>query len=65
LEGKGKDLVSTIDVFAKEYGITHIMLGRSRQPWYRRLLRQSVVDRLQQTVDGVDMTVLGSKGPLD
>ncbi len=65
LEGKGNDLVSTIDAFAKEYGITHIMLGRSRQPWYRRWFRQSVVDRLQQTVDGVDMTVLGSKGPVN
>jgi two-component system sensor histidine kinase KdpD len=65
LEGKGKDLVSTIDLFAREYGITHIMLGRSRQPWYRRLFTPSVVDRLQQVVDGVDMTVLGSKGPIN
>jgi two-component system sensor histidine kinase KdpD len=65
LEGKGKDLVSTIDLFAKEYGITHIMLGRSHQPWYRRLFKQSVIDRLQQIVDGVDMTVLGFKGPLN
>jgi two-component system sensor histidine kinase KdpD len=64
LEGKGKDLVSTINVFAKEYGITHIMLGRSRQPWYRRWFKHSVIDRLQQTVDGADMTVLGFKGPL-
>ena len=61
LEGKGKDLVSTIVVFAKEYGITHIMLGRSRQPWYRRALRQSIIDRLQQSADGVDITVLGGK----
>jgi two-component system sensor histidine kinase KdpD len=65
LEGKGKDLVSTIDLFAREYGITHIMLGRSRQPWYRRLFTPSVVDRLQQVVDGVDMTVLGTKGPIN
>jgi two-component system sensor histidine kinase KdpD len=61
LTGKGTDLASTIDAFAKEYGITHIMLGRSRQPWYRRWFRQSIIDRLQQTVDGVDIIVLGGK----
>jgi two-component system sensor histidine kinase KdpD len=61
LNGKGADLVSTIDAFAKEYSITHIILGRSRQPWYRRWFRPSIVDRLQQTVDGVDMTILGSR----
>ena len=61
LDGKGTDLVSTIDAFAKEYGITHIILGRSRRPWYRRLFGKSIIDRLQQSVDGVDMTVLGSK----
>jgi two-component system sensor histidine kinase KdpD len=61
LSGKGADLVSTIDAFAKEYGITHIMLGRSRRPWYSRLFRQSIIDRLQQKVDGVDIIVLGGK----
>ena len=61
LEGKGSDLVSTIDAFVKEYGVTHIVLGRSRQPWYRRWFNQSIIDRLQQRVDGVDMTILGSK----
>jgi two-component system sensor histidine kinase KdpD len=61
LEGKGRDLVSTIDAFVQEYGITHLMLGRSRQPWYRRIFSPSVVDKLQQVVDGVDMTVLGNK----
>jgi two-component system sensor histidine kinase KdpD len=63
LQGKGRDLVSTIDAFVKEYGVTHIVLGRSRQPWYRRWFGRSIIDRLQQTVDGVDMTVLGSKTP--
>ena len=49
---QGHDLVSTIAAFVKEYGITHIILGRSRQPWYRRWFSQSVLDRLQQIVDG-------------
>jgi two-component system, OmpR family, sensor histidine kinase KdpD len=61
LSGKGTDLVSTINTFAMEYGVTHIMIGRSRQPLLRRWFRQSIIDRLQQTVDGVDISVLGSK----
>ena len=43
---KGEDVVSTIAAFAKEYGITHILLGRSLRPWYRRWFGQSVLDRL-------------------
>ncbi|MGD0897553.1 MAG: universal stress protein [Thermoguttaceae bacterium] len=62
---KGPDLVSTIATFVREYGITHILLGRSRQPWYRRWFGQSVLDRLLQTIPGVDVIVLdpGSSAP--
>jgi two-component system, OmpR family, sensor histidine kinase KdpD len=55
---KGTDLVSTIASFAKEYGITHIILGRTRHPWHQRWFRQSVLDRLLQTIPGVDVIVL-------
>ena len=58
LQFKGTDLVNAIDAFVKEYGVTHIVLGRSQRPWYRRLIRQSVVDRLVQTVRGVDVVVV-------
>jgi two-component system, OmpR family, sensor histidine kinase KdpD len=58
LQFKGTDLVNAIDAFVKEYGVTHIVLGRSGRPWYRRLLNQSVVDRLLQTVRGVDVVVV-------
>jgi two-component system sensor histidine kinase KdpD len=57
---KGTDIVSTMAAFAKEYGITHIIMGRSRQPWYRRLLRPSMLDRLLQTLPDVDVHIVGS-----
>jgi two-component system sensor histidine kinase KdpD len=57
---KGSDIVSTITAFAKEYGITHIIMGRTRQPWYRRVFRQSVLDRLLQTLPQVDVHIVGS-----
>jgi two-component system sensor histidine kinase KdpD len=55
---KGSDVVSAIAAFAQEYGITHIVLGRSRQPWYRRWFGQSVLERLLQTVPGADVIVV-------
>jgi two-component system sensor histidine kinase KdpD len=60
---KGVDLISAIDTFAKEYGITHLVLGRTRQPWYRRWFGRSVLDRLVQKVPGVDITVVDNSSP--
>ena len=58
---KGADVVATIAAFVKEYAITHVVMGRSRRPWYRRLLGQSVLDRLLQTMPGVDVIVVENK----
>ena len=55
---KGAGLVSTIAAFVQEYGITHIVLGRSRRPWYRRWFGQSVLDSLLQAIPGVDVIVV-------
>lgn len=57
---KGSDVVGTIAAFAREYGITHIILGRTQQPWYRRLLRYSVLDRLLEAIPDADILVVGS-----
>jgi two-component system sensor histidine kinase KdpD len=57
---KGSDVVSTIAAFVKEYGITHILMGRTQRPWYRRWFGQSVLDRLLQMVRGVDVLVVDS-----
>jgi two-component system, OmpR family, sensor histidine kinase KdpD len=54
---KGSDVPSTIAAFAQEYGITHIVMGRTQRPWYRRWFGQSVLDRLLQKVHGVDVIV--------
>jgi two-component system sensor histidine kinase KdpD len=57
---KGTDVVNTIAAFVQEYGITHIMLGRSLRPWYRRLFGQSVLDKIFRTIPGVDVVVVDS-----
>jgi two-component system sensor histidine kinase KdpD len=56
---KGADVASTIAAFAREYGITHIIMGRSRQPWYRRWLGHTVLERLLQAVPEMDVIVVG------
>jgi two-component system sensor histidine kinase KdpD len=61
---KGADLISTIAAFVKEYGITHVILGRTRQPWHRRWFGRSILDRLVQTVPGVDVVVVDTSPSL-
>ncbi|MCG3132945.1 MAG: Sensor protein KdpD [Planctomycetes bacterium] len=43
---KGQDPAATILDFARAHGVGHIILGRSRRPWWRRLVGGSVADRL-------------------
>jgi two-component system sensor histidine kinase KdpD len=57
---KGSDVVSTIAAFVQEYGITHILMGRTRRPWYRRWFGQSILDRLLQSVPRVDVLIVDS-----
>jgi two-component system sensor histidine kinase KdpD len=55
---KGTDVVATIGAFVREYEITHIVMGRTLRPWYRRCFGQSVLDRLLRNVRGVDVLVV-------
>ena len=57
---KGRDVVSTIADFVREYGITHIILGRSQRPWYRRWFGQSVIERLFKSIRSVDILIVDS-----
>lgn len=58
---KGQDVVSTIAAFVLEYDITHILMGRTERPWYKRWFGQSVLDRLLRSVRGVDVIVVDSR----
>ncbi|MGO8752548.1 MAG: universal stress protein [Thermoguttaceae bacterium] len=51
-------MISTVAAFVKEYGVTHIVIGRSQRPWFCRLLGQSVLDQLLRRIPGVDVLVV-------
>ncbi len=54
----GKDFADAVAAFVHEYGITHIVLGRTLRPWYRRWFGQSPLDRLLRAVRSVDVLIV-------
>jgi two-component system sensor histidine kinase KdpD len=55
---RGPDVVRTILAFAREYSIRVIVMGQSRQPWYHRLLRSSILERLLRQAEGIDVMIV-------
>ena len=55
---KGKDVPSTILAFAREYDIRVVVMGKSRLPWYRRLLGPSIIERLLRDSEGLDVMIV-------
>ena len=55
---RGKDVVSTILAFAREYAIKVIVMGKSHRPWHRRLLGGSILERLLRESDGTDVMIV-------
>src|SRR5262245_17590974 len=58
MQFKGADFARAVGDFVREYGITHVVLGRTQLPWYRRWFGQSPLDRLLAAVPGVDVVVV-------
>jgi two-component system sensor histidine kinase KdpD len=57
--GDGKlSFSEAVATFVREYGITHVVLGRSGRPWYQRWFGRSPLERLFQAVPGVDVLVV-------
>jgi two-component system sensor histidine kinase KdpD len=54
----GENFADAVASFVSEYGITHIILGRTQRPWYRRWFGQSPLDSLLRAVRGVDVIIV-------
>jgi two-component system, OmpR family, sensor histidine kinase KdpD len=55
---RGPDVASTIWAFAQEYAIKIIVMGRTRQPWYRQIVRGSILDKLMKITKDVDFVII-------
>jgi two-component system sensor histidine kinase KdpD len=55
---QASDPVSAILDFAKSHAVGYIVIGRSNQPWWRRLLRQSTMERIVREADGFDLHIV-------
>jgi two-component system sensor histidine kinase KdpD len=59
---KADDIVSALLGFAREHGITKIVLGRTHQPLWRRLLGGDITKRLLNAGDDFDIEIVGGDG---
>jgi two-component system sensor histidine kinase KdpD len=54
---RGQNVANTILSFAREYAIKIIVVGKSRQPWYKRLRHGSILDHLERHSEGIDILI--------
>jgi len=55
---EGTDVAGAIRAFARERGVSLVIVGRSTRSWWHRLRRGSVVDDLVRNMDGLDVLVV-------
>lgn len=55
---KAEDPVAAILDFAHSHRIGHILIGRSRQPWWKQVLGRSPLHRLINAAEGFDVHVV-------
>lgn len=58
MQFNGPSFESAVAAFVAEYRITHILVGRSMRPWYRRWFGMSPLDRLLDAVPQVEITLV-------
>jgi two-component system sensor histidine kinase KdpD len=54
---KGADIAAALASFAREYGITQIVMGRPARPRWRAWFRPTLVDRLCAALPGIDLVL--------
>ncbi len=60
---KSADPVGALLDFARSHGVGHIIVGRSHQPWWRRMLGKASDVRLLREGAGFDVHVVSFHGP--
>ncbi|MBZ4417451.1 sensor protein KdpD [Myxococcus sp. RHSTA-1-4] len=60
---RAKDPVEAILDFARSHGVGHIIVGRSHQPWWKRMLGRAADVRLLREGEGFDIHVVAFEPP--
>ncbi|HET9595702.1 MAG TPA: universal stress protein [Anaeromyxobacteraceae bacterium] len=55
---KSSDAAAALLEFARSHRVSDVIIGRTVLPWWRRLVRPSVVERLVRDGDGLDLHVV-------
>jgi two-component system sensor histidine kinase KdpD len=55
---KAQDPAPALLDFARSHGVGHIIIGRSQQPWWRKLLGRSAAQRLIEEAAGFDVHIV-------
>ena len=55
---KSRDPAAALLDFARSHGVSDVIIGRTEVPWWRRLLRACVLDRLVREGAGLDLHVV-------
>jgi two-component system sensor histidine kinase KdpD len=55
---RSSDPATALIDFARSHRVTDVIIGRTYLPWWKRALRRSVVDRLVQEGEGLDLHVV-------
>ena len=60
---EGDDVVGTISRFARERRVSLLIVGKSRRSWWHRVRHGSLVDKLVNAADGLDVLVVSFEEP--
>ena len=60
MQFKGRDVAGAVAAFAREYGITHIVVGRGHRKGFRRWFGPSLLDRIVAAVPDATVVVVGA-----
>jgi two-component system, OmpR family, sensor histidine kinase KdpD len=55
---QARDAVPALLQFARTHGVSHILVGRSSQPWWRQRLGLTFAHRMLRAADGFDLHVV-------
>jgi two-component system sensor histidine kinase KdpD len=58
---KARDPVAALVDFARSHGVAAILAGRSRRPWWKRVLRRSPAERLFAEATDLDLYVVAEE----